>query len=145
MGVSKEAIICGDDILELIPQRVPIVMVDKFYGMDDNISVTGLSICNDNIFSADGFFSECGLIEHIAQSAALRVGYICKQTGKEVPIGFIGSVNKFSLNRNVKIGEDLITEVKVETELMNITLILAKVKVVEDVVAECSMKIFLQE
>ena len=85
------------DILELIPQRHPIVMVDKFLGIEDNVSRTEFTISEDNIFVNNGEFSECGLIEHIAQSAAARVGYVFKSKDMPIPIGYIGSVNDFSL------------------------------------------------
>ena len=39
-----------DNILDLIPQRTPIVMVDEFLGMDNNVSRTRFTIYNDNIF-----------------------------------------------------------------------------------------------
>ncbi len=145
MGVSTQAIISDDEILEFIPQRAPIVMVDAFFGVEDNISATGLTVKSDNIFCEQGVLSECGVIEHIAQSAAMRMGYIYKSAGKEVPIGFIGSVNKFRIYLQPRVAERLMTQIKVEQELLNITLISARVEIEERLVAECTMKIFLQE
>ncbi len=131
--------------MEFIPQRAPIVMVDEFFGVDDNLSVSALTITEDNIFCECGVLNECGVIEHIAQSAALRVGYMYRTAGKEVPIGFIGSVNKFKIFELPKISEKVTTEIRVEQEIMNITLISAVVKNEQRVIAECTMKIFLQE
>ena len=37
-------LLAGDELLELIPQRPPIVMVDRFFGMDQNGSYTGLKV-----------------------------------------------------------------------------------------------------
>ncbi|MFR9541622.1 MAG: hydroxymyristoyl-ACP dehydratase [Rikenellaceae bacterium] len=145
MGVSTQAIISNDEILEFIPQRAPIVMVDEFFGVEDNLSLSALTITEDNIFCEFGALSECGVIEHIAQSAALRVGYMYRTAGKEVPIGFIGSVNKFKIFGLPKISEKITTEIRVEQEIMNITLISAVVKAEQSVIAECTMKIFLQE
>ncbi len=145
MGVSAKAIISSDEVLEFIPQRAPIVMVDEFFGVDDNISTSALTIEEGNIFCEDGVLSECGVIEHIAQSAALRVGYLYRMAGKEVPIGFIGSVNRFRIFDLPKLGQRVTTEIRVEQEVMNITLIAAVVKIEQRVVAECAMKIFLQE
>ena len=65
-----------DNILDLIPQRAPIVMVDEFLGIEDSVSRTRFTVTQDNIFVDNNKLSECGLIEHIAQSAAARVGYI---------------------------------------------------------------------
>ncbi|MFI3332233.1 MAG: hydroxymyristoyl-ACP dehydratase [Rikenellaceae bacterium] len=145
MGVSTKAIISNEEILEFIPQRAPIVMVDEFFGVDDNLSVSALKITEDNIFCEDGLLGECGIIEHIAQGAALRMGYIYKSAGKAVPIGFIGSVNRFEIFGSPKVGQKIITELRVEQELMNISLVSAQVSCCGEQVARCSMKIFLQE
>ena len=50
------------DILQLIPQRPPIVMVSSFDGFDGKISLTTLAISPDNIFVADGKLQESGII-----------------------------------------------------------------------------------
>lgn len=130
-------------ILDLIPQRAPIVMVDEFLGIDNNISKTRLSVKDDNIFVDDGMLSECGLIEHIAQSAAARVGYVFKTNNQEIPIGYIGSVNNFELKEFPKVGEVISTEIEIIQEVFNITLIQAKCYINDVEIASCKMKIFL--
>jgi 3-hydroxymyristoyl/3-hydroxydecanoyl-(acyl carrier protein) dehydratases len=141
MGVFEKAIIEGDEVLKYIPQRPPIVMVDKFFGVQENMSASGLLVKEDNIFCEDGVLQECGIIEHIAQSAAMRIGYIHISKGEEVPIGFIGSINKLTIDSLPSVGDDLRTEVEVEMEVFDITLISAKVKLVDKVIAECQMKV----
>lgn len=135
----------GSDILELIPQRPPIVMVDKFLGIEDNVSRTEFSISEDNIFVDNGEFSECGLIEHIAQSAAARVGYVFKSKDMPIPIGYIGSVNDFNLVENPSVGDTISTTVEILQEVFNITLIKAHCVVNGKEVATCKMKIFLDQ
>ena len=130
-------------ILDLIPQRAPIVMVDEFLGIDDNISKTRLAVKDDNIFVDDGMLSECGLIEHIAQSAAARVGYVFKTNNQEIPIGYIGSVNNFELKEFPKVGEVISTEIEIIQEVFNITLFQAKCYINDVEIASCKMKIFL--
>lgn len=140
-----DVLIIGDEVLSYIPQRGSIVMVDKFYGVEEKVSISGLTISADNIFCEGNQFQECGLIEHIAQSAALRVGYLCKSQGLDIPIGFIGSISKFNLHSSPHIGDDIVTYVTVEHEVFSITLISAVSKVGSEVVADCQMKIFLQD
>ena len=113
----------GSDILELIPQRPPIVMVDKFLGIEDNVSRTEFSISEDNIFVDNGEFSECGLIEHIAQSAAARVGYVFKSKDMPIPIGYIGSVNDFKLIENPRVGDTISTTVEILQEVFLLSLL----------------------
>lgn len=137
-------ILSGENLLPLIPQRPPIVMVDRFYGITDDLSCTALTINSSNLFCENGVFNESGVTEHIAQSAAVRVGYIYSNKGESIPIGFIGSVDKMKFYALAKVGQTLHTIIKVEQEVSDITLISAKVYVEEDLVAEGQMKIFLK-
>ena len=88
---------------------------------------------------------EAGIIEHIAQSAAARIGYIYLQKNEPVPLGFIGSVDKLTLHRLPETGQELSTEITVIQEVFDITLISACVSTTEGVIAECRMKIFLDK
>ena len=144
MGIPPQALITGNEILDYIPQRAPIVMVDAFYGIVADQSHSSLTIAADNLFCSDGVMDECGVIEHIAQSAALRVGYLYKSKGEAVPIGFIGTVNRFTITRHPLAGETLHTSIKVEQEVGQITLISATVTIHDEAIAQCRMKIFLQ-
>ena len=132
------------NILDLIPQRAPIVMVDEFLGIDNNVSRTRFTVYNDNIFVNNGEFSECGLIEHIAQSAAARVGYIFKSKNLPIPIGYIGSINNFVIYQNPKVGEAINTTIEIIQEVFNITLIQAYCHIDGKEIASCRMKIFLE-
>ncbi len=134
-----------NNILELIPQREPMVMVDEFLGMGEAVSKTRFTVREDNLFVDNGQLSECGLIEHIAQSAAARIGYIFKSKNEPVPIGYIGSVNDFKFSRAVKPGETIETTVKVLQEVLNITLIEARCYINDKEVASSKMKIFIKE
>ena len=132
---NREVIIQGEGILNLIPQRPPIVMVDSFFGIEKNHSYSGLTVTADNIFYETGKLQEAGIIEHIAQSAAARIGFLYTRQGEKVPLGFIGSVDKLKI----------FTEITVVQEVFDITLISAQVKVEDKLIAECRMKIFIKK
>lgn len=136
--------ILDTDILKLIPQRPPMVMVDAFYGIEDGVSYSGLTIANNNIFCSNGTLREPGIIEHIAQSAAARVGYIFTQKNEPVPLGFIGSVDKLNISQLPKVGSKLKTEIAVLQEIGGLTLISAHVETDNKPIADCRMKIFLK-
>ena len=89
--------------------------------------------------------SECGLIEHIAQSAAARVGFIFKSKQQPIPIGYIGSVNNFELNKLPQVGDDISTTIEIIQEVFNITLIKASCYIGDEEIASCKMKIFLEQ
>ena len=88
MGVPEKTLITGEEILEYIPQRPPVVMVDTFYGIDERgCARSGLTVTADNLFVADGVLDECGIVEHIAQSAALRAGYMNRTMAEGCRLG----------------------------------------------------------
>ncbi len=145
MGIFEKALMQGEEILSLIPQRHPIVMVDAFYGADEVLSYSGLTITPGNIFCENNTLREPGLIEHVAQSAAARVGYLCMKQNIPVPVGFIGAIKNFQIYRLPVTGETLHTTIKIEQDFMDITLISAKVMIAEEMISECEMKIFLQK
>ena len=119
------------------------VMVDEFVGITDGISETKLTIASKNIFIENDYLTECGIIEHIAQSAAARVGYICKSEQKPISIGYIGAVSNFDCLRLPRVSEILDTKIEIVQEVFNITLISANCFVGEEKIASCQMKIFL--
>lgn len=135
----------GGGVAALIPQRDPIVLVDRFYGMDKDGSYTALKIEPSTLFCRDGRFDECGLTEHIAQSAAVRVGYLYRRKGEKIPTGFIGSVDKMKYYALPCVGDDLHTCVRVIQEVFDITLISAEVWVGEKRIADGRLKIFLKK
>lgn len=135
----------GEEIFQLIPQRPPIVMVDKFFGMEGEQSFSGLTVTAENIFCQDGVLQEAGVIEHIAQSAAARVGYIALQQKEPVPLGFIGSVDKMKIHHLPSVSSELKTTITVMQEVGDITLISAETKSGETLIAEGRMKIFLKK
>lgn len=143
--MKREAIVQGEDILQLIPQRPPMVLVDCFFGIEGNNSYTGFTVAPTHLFCRDGVLQEPGVIEHIAQSAAARIGYIYTQKHEAVPLGFIGSVDKLKIHRLPQIGTELFTEITVVQEVFDITLVAAQVSVGQQLIAECRMKIFLKK
>lgn len=132
-------------IEELIPQRAPIVMVDRLTSIKEGVSYTELEVRADNLFVERGVLSECGLIEHIAQSAAARIGYLFRMRDEAVPIGYIGSVNQFALGRLPRVGERLTTSIRVLQEVDQVSLVEAEVCSGDEVVASSRMKIFLEQ
>lgn len=144
MGIPENAVIKEEQILDYIPQRPPIVMVDEFLGIKDLVSYSAITIKKDNIFLEKGYFNESGIIEHIAQSCALRVGYTCRQNNLPVPIGYIGAIKKMKILQLPALGDRITTSIKIEQEIFNITLISAEVKLQNNLIASCEMKIYLE-
>lgn len=134
-----------EEICRYIPQRAPIVMVDKLYESDATNCVTGLTIEAESIFVSDGVLQDAALIEHTAQSGALHIGYECVSKGLPVPLGMIGSINKFQISRLPKVGEEVRTTITVEAKVGDVTLVGITVRVADEVIASGKMKVATPE
>ena len=135
----------GEDIKRLIPQRDPIMMVDKVISAEGDVAVTGLSVSPHNYFlDAEGLVAEPGLIEHIAQSASAFAGHRALVAGLPLPVGYIGEVKKFHCYRRPAVGAELRTTVTMGAEVGGVTLLSAETRVEGEVVADTQMKIFVE-
>ena len=139
----------GIEILELIPQRPPMVMVDKLLSCDGQTTVTELCIKHDNVFAGTGRFSPPGLLESMAQTAAVRNGWIVKNNhdrkNKKVTIGVIGNIKHFKVCFQPVAGSVITTTAEVMYEIMQATIVKAKVETCGKLAAEGELHIFLTE
>jgi 3-hydroxymyristoyl/3-hydroxydecanoyl-(acyl carrier protein) dehydratase len=138
----------GKEIYNLIPQRPPMVMVDSLIDCSEQKAVTGLKILTENIFVINNRFTEPGLIENIAQSAALMTGWQARTNAdgeQKISLGVIGAVKDFQLHFFPDVNSQIITEIEVLYRIANATIVTGKVKINADVAAECELKIFTAE
>ena len=130
------------DILELLPQRPPFVMVDHLTDYSETQSSCDLTIRPDNVFRENGELAAAGLIEHIAQTCAARLGYYNIYVLKEgVRLGFIGEVKDLDIVRLPREGETIETTIVVMQEIFDVTLVTAEVRVGEETIATTRLKI----
>ena len=131
--------------LELIPQRPPLVLVDRFEGIDaEGVSTTGYTVEPAGLFVAGGRMSECGIIEHMAQSAAARIGWCCRAEGRPVPVGFIGAVSRLELHDLPRTGAHLRTRLRIVQEIGPLSLAEVRTEADGRPLAEGNLKIYLQ-
>lgn len=134
------------DVTKLVPQRAPILMVDRLTDATDDVAVTGFVVKADNYFlDDDGLLAEVGLIEHIAQSASAFAGYKALLAGaSEPPVGYIGKIKKFHCYRRPAPGEELNTTITMGAEVAGVTIIKGETRVKGETVADTQMKIFIK-
>jgi predicted hotdog family 3-hydroxylacyl-ACP dehydratase len=133
------------DIKNLIPQRSPIMMVDELLEAHDDVARCSLTIREDNFFlESDGAMAEPGVIEHIAQSASAFAGYSAVQAGAtEPPVGYIGEIKRFRLNRRPCKGETLVTTITMGLTVGGVTIISGETVSNGEVIATTQMKIYV--
>ncbi|MGX7836105.1 hypothetical protein ACWKSR_13215, partial [Campylobacter fetus subsp. venerealis] len=76
-------------------------------------------IDEENVFCSKNKFSESGMLENIAQSAAAIVGLEARNEGKEVPLGFIGGITKVKVYEHAPVLCTVHTQVEILQEVFN--------------------------
>ena len=129
------------NIAGLLPQGPPFILVDKLLFSDETTSRTSFRITAESPLVDNGRFSEGGLLENIAQTAAAGSGYRALQTGGAIAAGFIVSVSNFIITALPEPGDELLTETRVQLRIPDIIVISGVVNCKEQVIATCEMKI----
>ena len=138
-------IVTKENILEYIPQRPPMVMVDTLISSTLKSATSGFKVREDNIFLKQDQLDSPGLIENIAQTAAASAGFHFKTNDLPVKVGFIGSIKKLKIHAWPKIGDELTTTIEEVNEVMNVKIIEGSISCNGKLTASCEMKIFLME
>ena len=135
------------DVLTLLPQRPPFVMIDALTSLDETTTTSRLTVRPDNLFvEADGTLNPCALIENMAQTCAARLGYVNTYINKgPVRLGFIGGIKHLEVLRPARLGETLTTHVAVVQEVLQTTLVHCTVSVGSEVIAAGDLKIAMTD
>ncbi len=131
-----------DDITALIPQKHPFVFVDKLLYADDGLTRSSFVIKHGTLFVKGDQFQEAGLMENIAQTAALQAGYTAAKLNEPVKKGYIGNVKNLEILKLPKVNEQIITEISIGEQIFNVTIITGKIMLGDEVIARCEMKVF---
>lgn len=132
-------------IKELLPHREPMLMVDGLTYFDGVKAISKLTILDSNMFIENNQFMESGLIEHMAQTAALLTGY--KHQSKDLPIkeGFIASIKNLNIEDLPNVGDIIETEVNVLYEMSSMTIVNLSSNVKGKSMASAEMTLVLKE
>lgn len=131
-----------DDITKYIPQRDPIIMVHELVEADDHHAVTNLMIEPDNVFVSNEYFREPGLVENIAQTAAMHVGYQCALKNIPIPIGYIAAVKDLKIFSLPRHNTRIATSVKITNKVLDVTVVEGRVEQEGNLLCSCEMRIF---
>ena len=140
---------CSDissvNILDLIPQRPPFIMIDCLTHFDPVITSSRFTVRDNNLFFSEGRLLASGLIENIAQTCAARIGYINRLSNEVIKLGFIGAVRNLKIYKTPLAGDTIYTTITVKEEGFQMTLVDAVVKLNDETIAEAEMKIALSD
>ncbi len=111
------------DVADLLPQKVPFVMVDTLYDFKDSFVKSGYTVKSDNVLVEGNQFLEAGLIEHMAQSVALHTGYYFFLRNEKPPMGYIGAISDVKITALPLVGQEVVSEVNILNEFGGVTLV----------------------
>ncbi len=143
MANSGNIIADGEFLRSLIPQKSPFVMVDTLTEYTENRIVSEFTIPNNNILVEKEHFSASGLIENMAQTVALHTGYKYYIKKLPAPIGYIGAIKKAEIIALPQIDQKLVTTVEILHDIMDVTLVQAKIECDGSLLASGEMKTIL--
>jgi 3-hydroxyacyl-[acyl-carrier-protein] dehydratase len=133
-----------ENIQNYIPQRTPMVMIDSLLSANDLQAETQLTIRKENIFLGKGGFSESGLTENIAQTAAAHIGYQCAAKNITVPIGYIAAVKNLKIVKLPAEGSVITTSVRITNQVLVVTVLEGRVECDGELCCTCEMRIFIR-
>ena len=130
--------------MQYIPQRPPFVMIDKLLSVSDTETTTTFTVREGHLFVENGYFTEPGLIENMAQTAAAGTGKKATDAGRPAPVGFIGAIKGLVIYGLPATGESIYTKVTFVMQVMNAHIVNAVVTCNNQIIASAEFKIFLQ-
>lgn len=140
---------CSDissvNVLDLIPQRPPFIMIDCLTHFDPVLTSSRFTVRDNNLFFSEGRLLASGLIENIAQTCSARIGYINRLSNEVIKLGFIGAVRNLKIYKTPLAGDTIYTTITVKEEVFQMTLVDAVVKLNDETIAEAEMKIALSD
>jgi predicted hotdog family 3-hydroxylacyl-ACP dehydratase len=104
------------NIKKYLPHRAPMLMVDLILEMDDEQVETVFEIKTGNIFVENGFFTESGLVENMAQtcSSVVAKDYFIDENYNDKEdvnvVGFISGIKTLKIHALPEVGNVIYTK-----------------------------------
>lgn len=137
-----DAFVQGIDVLTLLPHRSPFVMVGRMEHFDMQSCTSSFIISADNAMVWHGALSETGMLENVAQTCALRIGYLNRYIySREVRPGYIGAIDRVAVHSLPRVGERIETKVEVLAELSGYIMVHASVGTDDRVLLEADVRL----
>lgn len=134
-----------DSITELIPQRSPIVCIDRLIAVDENFATSTFEIPEDFLFAKNHHITAAGLLENAAQTAAAKAGYFNRINQRHVGLGYIASFKKVEFISYPEVGSKLISTVTTLQIALNMSVFHIEILSNENIVLTGVMNIISEE
>lgn len=136
-------ILSESEVINIIPQKHPIIMVGKLISINETSITTEFTIPENHILLENKKLPESALIENMAQTAAVKAGYIAKKNNNKPKTGFIGAIKNFEVFNSIKSGDTLTTTIVTTNEIFNASIVEGEIYCKSELIAKGELKIFL--
>ncbi|WP_269222452.1 ABC transporter permease [Flavobacterium sp. IMCC34518] len=143
------------DIKKYLPHRAPMLMVDMILEMDDEKVETIFEIKEDNIFLKNGFLTESGLVENMAQtcSSVVAKDYFIDENKKDKTgvyvVGFISGIKTLKIHSSPKVNDVIFTKAVLVSKFITDSYSLCAMKCEsfnkDELLLEGEITLFIQE
>jgi len=104
-------LLTGKALWAYLHQRPPMLLVDALWQVDATQAQTSLTITTNTLFVQHGQFQAPGLLEHIAQTAAVRAGWMARQAQQAPPMGYVAAIKNATIHHLPIVGDTLNTKI----------------------------------
>ena len=108
--------ISGNDLLKYLPQQPPFLLISALESVTEKGATTSFEIDANHVMVENGYLTEGGLIENMAQTIAAGSGFRASLKGEKPTIGMIGSVKRLNITKRPSINDKLLTIIKEITD-----------------------------
>jgi predicted hotdog family 3-hydroxylacyl-ACP dehydratase len=133
------------NLLELLPQRPPMVMIDELTHCDQTSATAVKTFSKHDYGAAEEGVLEPALIECLAQTMAAAYGLIARSAGEAPAIGMLVGVSNFRFHRRAAIGKILELSTSLLKRLGPLSLIKGSIRQDGVLIAEGELKFFVGE
>jgi predicted hotdog family 3-hydroxylacyl-ACP dehydratase len=138
-AMSGEHELHSMDARKLIPHGEAFRMVDRMLCCNEKQVVVETLVRPDSPFCESGSLASTALLENIAQTCAVRMGFLYSS----VTAGVIAAVKRMDIFSEVKVGDVLRTEVLVDAEAFGMMSCTGRIERGGSVVAEAELKLMV--
>lgn len=142
-GAMTMPLASGAEVLALIPQKPPFVLVDTLLEATPSLFRSAFTVPDGHVLLHGDRLSEAGLMENAAQTAALGMGKLAKDHSAPPPLGFIGALSRVEVISLPSIGDRIETTVDLRHEVMSARVLEARIERGDELLARLELKVFL--
>ncbi|MGY3091496.1 putative hotdog family 3-hydroxylacyl-ACP dehydratase [Hymenobacter sp. UYAg731] len=145
-GWAARPLVGPANVTAYIPQRVPFVLIDTLYQCGPGQAWAGLLVPDNHLMVQQGYLSEAGILESMAQAVALKSGYeACAQAAGTPPrVGFIAALKAVQIHALAPVSCTLVTHVEVLLQALDVLVVKTSCGYNTTPVAQCEMRLFLE-